>query len=84
MDRSRAIQDDVRDDQPEPGRRKASGDRQPGVATVQDEDKQNRELLDLSHQILGLPKAVHAYAATGSKEGVGGGPAGPQAQREGT
>jgi uncharacterized membrane protein len=31
--------------------------------TVQDEDKQNRELLDLSHQILELTKAVHAYAA---------------------
>jgi len=28
--------------------------------TVQDEDKQNRELLDLSHQILELTKAVHA------------------------
>ena len=52
--------------------------------TVQDEDKQNRELLDLSHQILELTKAVHAYAAAGSKEGVGGGPAGPQAEREGT
>jgi uncharacterized membrane protein len=36
--------------------------------TVQDEDKQNRELLDLSHQILELTKAVHAYAATRSKE----------------
>jgi uncharacterized membrane protein len=31
--------------------------------TVKDEDKQNRELLDLSHQILELTKAVHAYAA---------------------
>jgi uncharacterized membrane protein len=36
--------------------------------TVQDEDKQNRELLDLSHQILELTKAVHAYAAAGSKK----------------
>jgi uncharacterized membrane protein len=31
--------------------------------TVQDEDKQNRELLDLSNQILALTKEVHAYAA---------------------
>jgi uncharacterized membrane protein len=34
--------------------------------TVQDEDTQNRELLDLSHQILDLTKAVHAYAAARS------------------
>jgi uncharacterized membrane protein len=33
-------------------------------ATVQDEDKQNQQLLDLSHQILELAKAVHA--ATGA------------------
>ena len=32
--------------------------------TVQDEDKQNQQLLDLSHQILELTKAVHA--ATGA------------------
>jgi hypothetical protein len=31
--------------------------------TVQEEDHQNRELLDLSNQILELTKAVHAYAA---------------------
>ncbi|SRR6266542_3878021 len=31
--------------------------------TVQDEDKQNQELLDLSRQILDLTKAVHAYTA---------------------
>jgi uncharacterized membrane protein len=36
--------------------------------TVQDVDKQNRELLDLSHQILELTKAVHAYAAASSKK----------------
>ncbi len=30
---------------------------------VQVEDKQNEELLDLSHQILELTKQVHAYAA---------------------
>ena len=36
--------------------------------TVQDEDTQNRELLDLSHQILELTKAVHAYAAASSKK----------------
>ena len=32
-------------------------------ATVQEEDNQNVELLDLSHQILELTKAVHEYAA---------------------
>ena len=31
--------------------------------TVQEEDKQNRELLSLSNQILELTKHVHAYAA---------------------
>jgi uncharacterized membrane protein len=31
--------------------------------TVQEEDRQNVELLDLSKQILDLTKAVHAYAA---------------------
>ena len=30
--------------------------------TVQEEDQQNRQLLDLSNQILELTKAVHAYA----------------------
>jgi uncharacterized membrane protein len=30
--------------------------------TVQDEDKQNQELLQLSHQILDLTKAIHAAA----------------------
>jgi uncharacterized membrane protein len=34
--------------------------------TVQEEDRQNRQLLDLSHQILDLTKAVHAYAAARS------------------
>jgi uncharacterized membrane protein len=32
--------------------------------TVREEDRQNQELLDLSHQILELTKAIHAYAAT--------------------
>jgi uncharacterized membrane protein len=31
--------------------------------TVQEEDKQNQQLLDLSNQILDLTKAVHAYAS---------------------
>jgi uncharacterized membrane protein len=31
--------------------------------TVQEEDRQNRQLLDLSEQILELTKAVHAYSA---------------------
>src|SRR5512133_387613 len=35
--------------------------------TVQEEDKQNQQLLDLSNQILELTKAVHAYAAARSK-----------------
>jgi uncharacterized membrane protein len=35
--------------------------------TVQDEDKQNRELLHLSRQILDLTEAVHAYAAARAK-----------------
>lgn len=34
--------------------------------TVQEEDKQNQELLDLSRQILDLTKAVHAYATAQS------------------
>jgi uncharacterized membrane protein len=46
--------------------------------TVQEEDKQNEELLDLSHQILELTRAVHAYTAgsSGGKKlapGSGGG-----------
>jgi uncharacterized membrane protein len=35
--------------------------------TVQEEDRQNRELLDLSNQILELTRAVHAYAAAASQ-----------------
>ncbi len=35
-------------------------------STVQEEDGQNKELLDLSHQILELTKAVHA--ATGAQK----------------
>ena len=35
-------------------------------STVQEEDKQNQELLDLSRQILELTRAVHAYAAAGA------------------
>ena len=37
--------------------------------TVQEEDKQNVQLLDLSKQILELTEAVHAYAAA-SSDGV--------------
>jgi uncharacterized membrane protein len=36
--------------------------------TVQEEDRQNRQLIDLSQQILDLTKAVHAYAASRSQE----------------
>jgi uncharacterized membrane protein len=35
---------------------------------VQEEDQQNQELLHLSHQILELTKAVHAYAAGRTQE----------------
>jgi len=31
--------------------------------TVQEEDKQNQQLLDISNQILELTKAVHEFAA---------------------
>jgi uncharacterized membrane protein len=37
--------------------------------TVQDEDTQNIELLQLSHQILDLTKAVHAATARKSSDG---------------
>jgi uncharacterized membrane protein len=37
--------------------------------TVQEEDKQNTELLDLSNQILDLTKAIHAMASTRSVAG---------------
>jgi uncharacterized membrane protein len=36
--------------------------------TVREEDRQNQELLDLSHQILELTKAIHADAATREAE----------------
>jgi len=35
---------------------------------VQEEDRQNRQLLDLSQQILELTKAVHAYAAAAANQ----------------
>jgi uncharacterized membrane protein len=37
--------------------------------TVQDEDRQNRELLDLSHQILQLTKEVRSYAEVAGSRG---------------
>jgi hypothetical protein len=37
--------------------------------TVQEEDQQNRQLLDLSEQILELTKAVHAYAQAATAAG---------------
>jgi uncharacterized membrane protein len=42
-------------------KRQAIADQQ--WATVQEEDRQNEELLDLSHQILDLTKAIHGMAA---------------------
>ena len=38
--------------------------------TVQDEDKQNRELIDLSNEILKLTKEVHAYAQARASGGT--------------
>src|SRR6476646_1766087 len=46
--------------QPADAKRQVVADQQ--WRTVQEEDQQNRELLDLSNQILDLTKAVHAYA----------------------
>ncbi|MBX7433258.1 DUF1003 domain-containing protein [Mycobacterium sp. Y57] len=43
--------------------------------TVQEEDQQNRQLLDLSNQILELTKAVHAYALTAASNSPSGGAA---------
>jgi uncharacterized membrane protein len=47
--------------------------------TVQEEDQQNRRLLDLSEQILELTKAVHAYASAAATNGPA--PAEPAARR---
>ena len=49
-------------------------------STVQDEDKQNQELLQLSQQILELTKAVHSSVAAGSS---GADSAGPSATKDG-
>jgi uncharacterized membrane protein len=40
--------------------------------TVQDEDRQNQQLLDLSNQILELTKAIHALTAARSTAGPAG------------
>jgi uncharacterized membrane protein len=53
--------------------------------TVQDEDQQNQQLLELSKQILALTKDVHSYAvATGSDDDAGSspGPASASASRQ--
>ena len=52
----------LRDDQPEPRRRQAQVVADLQWQTVQEEDKQNQELLDLSNQILELTKGIHAQA----------------------
>jgi uncharacterized membrane protein len=41
-------------------------------STVQEEDQQNRQLLDISNQILDLTKAVHAYASAAAGPGTAG------------
>jgi uncharacterized membrane protein len=46
--------------------------------TVQEEDDQNRQLLDLSQQILTLTEAVHAYARAASGASAGEPAAAPQ------
>jgi uncharacterized membrane protein len=40
--------------------------------TVQQEDQQNRQLLELSNQILELAKAVHAYVRPPAADGSNG------------
>jgi uncharacterized membrane protein len=54
--------------------------------TVQEEDRQNTELLDLSTQILDLTKQVHAYArareASGAPAPVGDRPSNTEGQRD--
>jgi|SRR5262245_22492814 len=45
--------------------------------TVREEDDQNRELLDLSNQILELTKAIHSYAERRAADDV----AGPASRR---
>jgi uncharacterized membrane protein len=46
--------------------------------TVQEEDRQNRDLLHLSNQILELTEAVHAYAsAAAGRDGLTGGSPAP-------
>jgi uncharacterized membrane protein len=37
--------------------------------TVKEEDQQNRQLLEISNQILELTKAVHAYARAAAQDG---------------
>ena len=49
------------DETPGPGR--------PPVQTVQEEDQQNQQLLELSNQILELTKAIHQMAAAQSASG---------------
>src|SRR4051795_6182715 len=43
--------------------------------TVQEEDQQNRQLIELSEQILDLTKAVHAYASKASSAAAAAAPA---------
>jgi uncharacterized membrane protein len=43
--------------------------------TVQEEDEQNRQLLEISEQILDLTKAVHAYASKASSAAAAAAPA---------
>ena len=50
--------------------------------TVQEEDRQNEELLELSHQILDLTKAIHAVTTPATKGGIDGGRSSPASRDE--
>lgn len=53
----------LRDDQPEPGRRRRQVIADEAWRTVQKEDRQNEELLALSKQTLALTREVHSRSS---------------------
>jgi uncharacterized membrane protein len=60
------------------GKRQVVADQQ--WKMVQEEDDQNRELIDLSNQILELTKAVHSYTRTAASSSAAGDAAEPAGQ----
>jgi hypothetical protein len=60
---------DVCDDQPEPRRRKRQVLADHQWQTVQDEEQQNEDLLQVSNQILELTRATHAMTAARAPAG---------------